>query len=180
MHIAYMLCASVLAALEAAVPTEKRILLSSGDAPSVTTEESTSNEFEQNASSSTESTISAPSTTSVASVGRPRDFSGFAEGTTTAYNSVEKWVVAALRKINKEKSDIVLPSMEPNDALCSQIHSVIADWHTSRTIARDAGVVDHRLSELEKPPSREQSCLGQKIRCLAAVGPCQVGACRIQ
>ena len=93
--------------------------------------------------------------TSGTSVGQPRDFSGFADGTTTAYNSVEKWVVAALRKVGKDKTDIVLPSMEPNDALCSQIHNVIAEWHTSRTIARDAGVVDHRLSELEKPPPQE-------------------------
>jgi hypothetical protein len=151
-----MLCASVLAELEAAVPVEKRILPPSGDAASVATEESTSNESSgQSAPSSTESTISAPSATSAASVGQPRDFSGFADGTTTAYNSVEKWVLAALRKAGKDKTDIVLPSMEPNDALCSQLHSIIAEWHTSRTIARDAGVVDHRLSELEKPPPQE-------------------------
>ena len=146
-----MLCASVLAGLEAAVPVEKRILPQSGDAASVASNESSG----QSARSSTESTISAPSATSAASVGQPRDFSGFADGTTTAYNSVEKWVVAALRNVGKDKTDIVLPSMEPNDALCSQIHSVIAEWHTSRTIARDAGVVDHRLSELEKPPPQE-------------------------
>ena len=116
-----MLCASVLAGLEAAVPVEKRILPQSGDAASVASNESSG----QSARSSTESTISAPSATSTASVGQPRDFSGFADGTTTAYNSVEKWVVAALRKLGKEKSDIVQPSMEPNDALCAQLHSVI-------------------------------------------------------
>jgi hypothetical protein len=115
----------VLAGLEAVVPVEKSFFSPSGDAASVVTEESTSNESsERSAPSSTESTISAPSVTSGTSVGQPRDFSGFADGTTTAYNSVEKWVVAALLKVGKEKTAIVLPSsMEPNDVLCSQLHS---------------------------------------------------------
>ena len=66
--------------------------------------------------------VSASSADANALVGAPRDFSGHADGTTTAYNSVEKWVIAALRKLGKQKTDLVLPSFEPNDALCSQLH----------------------------------------------------------
>ena len=101
--------------------------------------------------------LRAQTLSSMASVGAPRDFSGHASGTTSAYDSLEKWVLAALRKLGKEKTDIVLPSMEPNNALCSHIHAAIAEWHTSRTTAYDAGVVDHRASELKKAPP--QDCL---------------------
>eukprot|EP00966_Prymnesium_polylepis_P327183 7383054-Prymnesium_polylepis.3 len=87
----------------------------------------------------------------------PRDFSGHADGTTASIQSIEKWVMAALRKLGNEKTDIILASFEPNDALCSQIHATIADWHTSRTSARDAGVVDERSFILDKPP--QQECL---------------------
>eukprot|EP00966_Prymnesium_polylepis_P239911 5547739-Prymnesium_polylepis.1 len=120
-----MLCASVLAALEAAVPTEHRIAPPSGDVASVDTEASLDS-TESADRTATASTISAASLCSGASVGAPRDFSGHADGTTTAYNSVEKWVVAALRKLGKAKADLVLPTLEPNDALCSQVHSTIA------------------------------------------------------
>jgi hypothetical protein len=109
----------------------------------------------QDARSTTVSTVSVSSADANARVGAPRDFSGHADGTTTAYNSVEKWVMAALRKLDKQKTDLVLLSFEPNDALCSQLHQTIAEWHTSRTLARDAGVVDSRTSELEKPPPQE-------------------------
>ena len=88
-------------------------------------------------------------------VGVPRDFSGHADGTAAAYNSIEKWVTASLNKLDKDKTDILLHSMEPNDALCSQILSMIAEWYTQRITARDAGVVDHRPSELQKPPPQE-------------------------
>ena len=149
-----MLCASVLAALEAAVTTENRIAPPGGDVASVDSEASLDS-TESADRTATASTISAASLCSGASVGAPRDFSGHADGTTTAYNSVEKWVVAALRNLGKAKADLVLPTLEPNDALCSQVHSTIAGWHTNRTTARDAGVVDHRPSELEKPPPQE-------------------------
>eukprot|EP00966_Prymnesium_polylepis_P319927 7376342-Prymnesium_polylepis.1 len=152
-----MLHASVLAELEAAVPVERRIAPPTGDAASVHTEASStpSDSSEQSAPTSTESTVTAPSVSSGVSVGVPRDFSGHADGTTFAYNSAAKWVLAALRKLGKDESDIVLSSMEPNDALCSQLHGVIAEWRLSRTTARDAGVIDHRPSELEKPPPQE-------------------------
>lgn len=47
--------------------------------------------------------------------------------------------------------------MEPNNTLCSQIHTIIAEWRTSRTTACDAGVVDRRPSALKKEPP--QDCL---------------------
>ena len=146
-----MLCASVLAELEAAAPIEHRIAPPSGDVASVDTEASldSTESADQETRTATASTISATSLNSEASVGAPRDFSGHADGTTTAYNSVEKWVSAALRKLGKAKAGLLLPTLEPNDALCSQVHSTIAGWHTDRTTARDAGVVDHRPSELE-------------------------------
>ena len=154
-----MLCASVLAELEAAVPMETRIATpGGGDAASVVDSEASAISIESSqlsTSTSTISTVMASSLESESRVGEPRDFSGHASGTTTAYNSVEKWVLAALRKLGKDKTDIVLPSFEPNDALCSQIHGIIADWHTSRTIARDAGVIDDRPSILKEAPPQE-------------------------
>ena len=151
-----MLCATYLAEIERADPVERRL----GVAP-------ISNSFDSSSVTSDQAPIGSPlSPTSLSdsiergqtytsTVGVPRDFSGHADGTTTAYNSCKKWVLAALCKLGNEETDIVLISMEPNDKLCSQIHSTIAEWHTSRTKARDAGVVDHRPSELEKPPPQE-------------------------
>jgi hypothetical protein len=147
-----MLCASVLAELEAAVPIDKRLPPPSGDVASETSADSSDKITE------TESTASVPSIDSGV-VGKPRDFSGHADGTSAAYNSLEKWIVAALKKLGKEKRDLVLTSLEPNNELCSQVHSAIANWHTTRTIARDAGVIDHRPSELAKPPP--QDCLNK-------------------
>ena len=132
-----MLCASVLAELEATVPACNRVLPPSEDVASAVSATSTASDDH--------------------SVGKPKDFSGLADGTTNAYNSLEKWIVAALHKLGKDKTDLLLPTFEPNDALCSQIHGVIAEWHTTRTTARDAGVLDRRASELEKPPP--QDCL---------------------
>ena len=149
LQVLTMLCASVLADLEATVPVEMRIAPPSGDAASVVDSEASAISAESSELSATASTVSSLSTTVTASdsearVGAPRDFSGHADGTTNAYNSLAKWVFAALRKLGKESTDIVLPSMEPNDALCSQLHALIATWHTSRTTARNAGVNSHR------------------------------------
>ena len=157
-----MLCASVLQALEEALeeanPAERRVSAPADDLASLdssTTNISfTTDDEPATTSSSTASTVSADTTSSV---GAPRDFSGHATGTTKAYNSVTKWVDASLRKLGKTADDLVLPSFEPNNALCSQVHATIAEWHTSRTTARDAGVIDPRPSELEKPPP--QDCL---------------------
>ena len=157
-----MLCATVLAELEAAVPAEKRIIPPCGDVASVDSDASSTDSSAQDTGSSTilastisASTVSTASDGSNARVGAPRDFSGHADGTSNAYNSVEKWIVAALSKLGQEKADLLLPSLEPNDTLCSQLHSTIAEWHTTRTTARDAGVIDQRPSELQKPPPQE-------------------------
>ena len=113
-----MLCASVLAELEADVPVEKRIVPASGDTASVeseasvmSTESSDPSALASPSSTFTASTASSSSVDSGARVGAPRDFSGHADGTTNAYNSAAKWVLAALRKLGKEATDIVLPSM---------------------------------------------------------------------
>ena len=122
-----MLCSSVLAALEATVPVEQRVAPQSGDAASTADSETTEASLESNNSSgkgtrtSTTSTVSTASVDSGSFVGVPRDFSGHADGTKVAYMSVEKWIVAALRKLGKEKTEIVLPSLEPNDALVREI-----------------------------------------------------------
>eukprot|EP00966_Prymnesium_polylepis_P180858 4189120-Prymnesium_polylepis.1 len=64
---------------------------------------------QQEARSTTVPTALVTSADANACVGAPRDFSGHApDGTTTAYNSVEKWVMAALRKLGKQKTDLVL------------------------------------------------------------------------
>lgn len=131
-----MLCATVLAELEAAVPAEKRIIPPCGDVASVDSDASSTDSSAQDTGSSTilastisASTVSTASDGSNARVGAPRDFSGHADGTSNAYNSVEKWIVAALSKLGQEKADLLLPSLEPNDTLCSQLHSTIAEWH---------------------------------------------------
>ena len=145
-----MLCASVLAALEAATPIEERLLLPSGEAASTTSSSS-------DQGSNSGSTDSTASLVALHVVGAARDFSGHADGTSKAYDSMEKWVLAALRSLGKEPTDIVLPSFEPNDALCSEVHSAIATWHTSHTCGREAGVIDGRPSALLKSPP--QDCL---------------------
>ena len=150
-----MLCASSLAALEAATPGEKRVVPPSGDAASVRSSTSLESSDSSTVQTSSVSTVSASSGELTARVGAPRDYSGHADGTTNGYNSATKWIEAALCKLGREKTDIVLPSFDPNDELCSLIHSTIAEWHTSRTTARDAGVVDHRPSEMEKSPPQE-------------------------
>ena len=146
-----MLCATVLAELERADPVERRVapISNSIDSPSVTSDQAPIGSLSP---ASLSDSIERGQTYAV---GVPRDLSGHAAGTTAAYNSCKKWVLAALRKLGKEESDIVLPSMEPNEKLCSQIHSTIAEWYTNRTTACDAGVVDHRTSELKKPPPQE-------------------------
>ena len=146
-----MLCASVLAALEAAIPPEQRPPLAL-PCDEVASSHSSSSVGDGSLSTATVESLSSPY-----SVGAPRSFSEHADGTTIAYNSVEKWILAALKHLGKSPSELVLPSLEPNNALCSEVHSTIAMWHTSRTSARDAGVVDHRPSEQLKSP--QQECL---------------------
>ena len=87
---------------------------SGGDAASVVDSEASAILIESSqlsTSTSTVSTVMASSLESESRVGEPRDFSGHASGTTTAYNSVEKWVLAALRKLGKTKTNLVLPTL---------------------------------------------------------------------
>lgn len=75
-----------------------------------------------------------------------------APGTDARYDSAEKWIMAALVKVDGTVADLLLPTHEPNDALVSRVHATLAEWRTSKITARDAGVVDPRASELEKHP----------------------------
>lgn len=153
-----MLCPAVLAELEAATPVEKRILPQSGDAASaVGSDELAGSEESFDQGSSTATTVSMPSTNSEPRIGVPKDLSGLAPGTNESYNSIEKWVLAALRELGKTPLDLLLPSMEPNDALVAQVHRTIEDWRLAETTAQEAGVVDDRPHILaSKPP---QQCL---------------------
>ena len=159
-----MLCAASLAALEAATPIEQRPKIRPRDAAASVTSESSSDDSAQlsaalsPSSTDTVRTVIAPHESPairVVGVGAPRDFSGHADGTAAAYDSIEKWVMAALRTLGKSTSDLVLPTLEPNNALCSEIHSQIAEWHTSRTKGREAGVFDSRSFVLESAPPQE-------------------------
>ena len=140
-HLIAMLCAASLAELEAANPVEQRPLPSS--------------------TSSASSTISDPSVTSTcASLVAPdfatRDFSeAYAPGSIAAAMSAEKWVEAALRVHDKDLSDLILLSMDPDEELCGKVHHQIAHWYLNRTIACDAGVVDDRPWELTKSPPKD-------------------------
>lgn len=74
-------------------------------------------------------------------------------GTVRARKSVDKWILAALRSLNCSVSDLVSTStFEPNDELFSHVHKQLADWRTSMTRARDAGVVDDRTYILDRAP----------------------------
>ena len=133
-----MLCASALAALGAGAPPAR---IPSDDAP-------------------TECSEGTPSTLSDHTVGAVR--SERALGTDAAYNSAEKWILAALRHHHCEPSELVLvPSYEPNDALVSRVHTTLTEWRLNGTTARDAGVDDPREHELAKPPPQ---CVLAKAR----------------
>ena len=144
-----MLCAASLAALQSGTPVEQRPLPPSEDVASTDSSASV-----PSLSTASEDVPVYPDAT-ISTVGIPRDFSGHADGTTRAYDSIEKWIMAALRALEKETDDIIMPDYEPNDALCSEIHSTIAEWRTAGTIARDAGVIDERIGALTKSPPQE-------------------------
>ena len=84
----------------------------------------------------------------------PKDASGHAPGTKNAYDSVEKWLQAALRALGKTSDDLVLPTYDPNCHLASEIHSKLTEWHTNRTTALNAGVIA-RPALLDRPPPNE-------------------------
>ena len=148
-----MLCAKSLAALENATPIEQRCIPPTDETVSSTT----------SSAPELDSTVSTVSPDRV--VGVPRDFSGHADGTSKAYDSIEKWVLAALKHLGKDKTDLVFPSLQPNNELCSMVHSTIADWHTSHTTGQEAGVTDHRPSVLEKPPPQESVLSKLEVGC---------------
>ncbi|MDC0525365.1 hypothetical protein OAO87_00105 [bacterium] len=148
-----MLCASTLAALEAATPVKKRVLPPSDEVASESSD--LSYPSSEDAPTSTVSTVSASSLDSIVTVGVPRDFSGHADGTARAYDSAEKWIMAALRSLDKDTPDLLLPAFDPNIEVCSDVHSTIAHWHTAQTTARDAGVIDDRPSAMDKSPPQE-------------------------
>jgi len=145
-----MLSADALAALEAATPPEQRIrppsdvdVLSTVSAPDAVD------------SPRDPSHVDSPTTASTASPGGRRIgqvCSERAKGTDDRYDSAEKWILAALKTLERDVSDLLLQTHEPNDALVSQVHTLLAEWRTRKTSARDAGVVDRRPHELSKPP----------------------------
>jgi hypothetical protein len=127
-----MLCAAALAALEAQSPVEKRPLPPPSECAS------------EVASSSAGSTRPTAPHTSSSSVGRPVDASAHARGTAAAYKTAEKWVLAALKSLEKVPADLLIAAHEPNDKLASDVHGVLTRWFVDKTTARDAGVVDGR------------------------------------
>lgn len=161
-----MLCASTLAALEESTPCtqparteeEESVVSVLSDAslllpsPSGTSPSGTS-------ASGTSAPTCAVLSTSTECVGAVR--SERAPGTDASYDAAEKWILAALRRLDKDVSDLMLPSHEPNDALVSGVHAIISQWRLSHTTAGVAGVVDHRAHEMTKVPPK---CVLAKVR----------------
>ena len=149
-----MLCASALAALEAATPSEYR--------PARDDDESSYRSSEQDGEVSSRSTVTTStnlSSSASSDVGRVR--SERADGTDASYDSVEKWIYAALRSLGKNVSDILLPSLDPNDELVSRVHNLISKWRLEMTTAKEAGVEDPRPHVLKNAPPK---CVLAKTR----------------
>lgn len=151
-----MLTADALAALEAASPPA--LVRCPSDASS-----SLSSSL---SSLSSSSSVTSPTTASAASpsgggtVGKVR--TQHAPGTTAAVDAAGKWIMAALRSLERPVTDLVsAETHEPDDALFSQVHTKLADWREAKVTARDAGVVDHRPHELSKTPPQ---CILAKAR----------------
>ena len=138
-----MLCAAALAALDALTPPETRPLPPPSECAS------------EVAISSTGSTGPTAPHTSSSSVGRPVDASAHAKGTTAAYNSVEKWMIAALKSLDKVPADLLTAAHGPNDALASDVHGVLTGWFVNKTTARGAGVVDSRDNIMSRSPPQD-------------------------
>lgn len=147
-----MLCAAALRALEAATPVTQRVA-----PPSEPSLDESLASFVDSLGEDLLDVPSAPSppSSSSSTIGVTRN--AHSEGHTTALNAAEKWILAALRKLEKTVDDLVHYDHSPNDALASRVQETIAGWYTSHTTAADAGVVDHRPSELAKCPP--QQCL---------------------
>ncbi len=143
-----MLCAATLAALDALAPTEKRPLPPPSDC--------VSEDLAPPSVASTSPTARRAATVvSSSSIGRPVDASAHAAGTTAAYDSVEKWVCAAIASLGREPAHLLTAAHEPDDKLASDVHGVIAAWIVNKTTAREAGVVDARDYMMNRPPPQE-------------------------
>lgn len=150
-----MLCAAALAALEAASPPTAPAR--DGDASS-SYRSSVSEDANDTATSADVPRSSSSSSSSA--LGRVR--SSLAPGTEGAIDSVDKWVRAALRHLNAGVADLVdATTHEPNDALCSRVHNLLAEWRHAKITARDAGVVDPRPHIMKSFPPQ---CILAKAR----------------
>lgn len=157
-----MLSADALAALEASLPPVHPPLHPSDDEMSRSSSEAdplASPRSSWAAGLPGSCSSSAGDSSASGSVGAIR--SERAVGTDASYDSVEKWILAALREAGGTKEDLVDASCEPNDALASQLHATISRWRVAGTLARDAGVQDHRPAELNKGPPQ---CVLAKTR----------------
>ena len=84
-------------------------------------------------------------------VGVPRPASGHSRGHIAAIRSVNKWVLAALRHLGRDRAALCDPeTLAPNDQLASEVLSVLARWRVERKTARDAGVQDPRAGVLKR------------------------------
>ena len=76
-------------------------------------------------------------------------------------DSVEKWVRAALAVHGKTPADLVLvPTLEPNDRLASEVAETLARWSVEQTTARAAGVMEERAFLLDRPPPQPVVTVG--------------------
>lgn len=93
--------------------------------------------------------------TTASLVGVPRDPCGHADGTVRAYESSAKWIDAALLRLHRERGDFLMgETLEPNDALCSQVHGLLATWSSERVPASQCGVVCDDAF-LHRPPPQQ-------------------------
>jgi len=88
-------------------------------------------------------------------VGQVLDADVHASGTTAAYESMNKWIDAALQLRHATTTDLIDADGEPNDALAAATVQTVADWYLRETTARDAGVVHDSDHLLDRPPPEE-------------------------
>lgn len=94
-------------------------------------------------------------TSETVSVAVARDPSGHAEATTKGLDYTEKWVDGLLRKLSRTQGDLLLPDLQPNNALASEMHELAAKWVTDGVRACDVGVVYVQPSlRVSTPPTR--------------------------
>lgn len=148
-----MLCASLLAELEASAP-HKIVDEASEEEDS---DPSPYSSVSSSVSSSTEEVRNA----SVVAVAKPSE--AHSQGHTEAINSIEKWVLAALASMGKGKTDLASPppSVTPNNQLASEVLTRLTQWFVDKKTAREVGVVDDRPSILCKTAPRDNQRLAK-------------------